>query len=33
MPEAADLYRTDPDLSELIDEASPPELDQTAESS
>ena len=32
MPEAAELYRPDPDLSELIEEASPPELDQTAES-
>jgi DNA recombination protein RmuC len=33
MPEAAELYRPDPELSELIGEASPPELDQTAESS
>jgi DNA recombination protein RmuC len=33
MPEAAELYRRDPDLSELIEESSSPEADQTARSS
>ena len=33
IPEAAELYRPDPDLSELIEESSPPETDQTAQSS
>jgi hypothetical protein len=33
MPEAAELYRHDPDLSELIEESSPPEPDQAVESS
>jgi DNA recombination protein RmuC len=33
IPEAAELYRTDPDLSELIEDASPLEPDQTAQSS
>jgi DNA recombination protein RmuC len=33
MPEAAELYRRDPDLSELIEETSSPEADETAQSS
>jgi DNA recombination protein RmuC len=33
MPEAAELYRADPDLSELIEETSPAEPDETAQSS
>jgi DNA recombination protein RmuC len=33
MPEAAELYRPDPDLYELIEESSPAEPDQAAESS
>jgi DNA recombination protein RmuC len=33
IPEAAELYRPDPDLSELIEEASPAEPDETAQSS
>jgi hypothetical protein len=33
MPEAAELYRPDPDLYELIEESSPDEPDQAAESS
>jgi DNA recombination protein RmuC len=32
MPEAAELYRPDPDVSELIEESSPAEPDQTAQS-
>ena len=33
MPEAAELYRRDPDLTELIEESSSPEPDETAQSS
>jgi DNA recombination protein RmuC len=33
MPEASELYRPDPDLTELIEESSPAEPDQTAQSS
>ena len=33
MPEAAELYRPDPDLGELIEESAPPEPDQSAQSS
>jgi DNA recombination protein RmuC len=33
MPEAAELHRPEPDLTELIEESSPPESDQTAQSS
>jgi len=32
MPEAAALYRPDPDLAELIEESSPAESDQSAQS-
>jgi DNA recombination protein RmuC len=32
MPEAAELHRSDPDLTQLIEESSPPEPDQTAQS-
>ena len=33
MPEASELYRPDPDLTELIEDSSPAEPDQTAQSS
>jgi DNA recombination protein RmuC len=33
MPEAAELHRPEPDLTELIEESSPPESDQSAQSS
>jgi DNA recombination protein RmuC len=33
MPEAAELYRADPDVPQLIEESSPPGPKQTAESS
>ncbi len=32
MPEAAELHRSDPDLTQLIEESSPPEPDQAAQS-
>jgi DNA recombination protein RmuC len=33
VPEAAELYRPDPDLTELVEESSPARPDQTAQSS